>query len=167
MQALAIPNGNAGNAIGNSNGHRVCHLKKDVVLKELECYEETRLFEDIGPENKSKNYKKDQEKRKTIDDGVQIDEKEIAKDLLTRIWNFEEAREKGAKDASNFNKILNGTSFVVDEGLPIDFDFLEKIIDKNQKDNPFTSRENVKENLAKLDVTSFVLRENSSFHKTF
>ena len=43
---MSIPNGNE---IGHSNGHRICHLKKDVVLKELECYEETRLFEETGP----------------------------------------------------------------------------------------------------------------------
>jgi len=66
-EAVAAPNGNA---IGNSNGHRICHLKKDVVLKELECYEETRLFEETMPEIESSVDKKGKEKKR-------MDEEEI------------------------------------------------------------------------------------------
>ena len=159
LQAVAIPNGNA---IGNSNGHRICHLKKDVVLKELECYEETRLFEETGPEIKARA-----EKERTAQQEVKIEEKEISNDILTRIWSFEEAKQKGTGDISNFNKILNDTSFAIEEGPPIDFDSMDMIINKIQKDNPFTSKANVKENLAKFDVNSFKMRKNSSLNKEF
>jgi len=98
---------------------------------------------------------------------INIDEKEISNDILTRIWNFEDAKEKGSGEALNINKILNDTSFTIEESPPIDFDFMDMIIDKNQKDKSFMSKENVKENMAKFDVTSFIKRKNSSFHKEF
>ena len=161
---MAIPNGNS---IGNSNGHRICHLKKDVVLKELECYEETRLFEETRSDIESSVDKKGKEKKRMDQEEIMIDEKEISIDILTRIWNFEEAKEKGSGEALNINKILNDTSFTIEEGPPVDFDFMDMIIDKNQKDKSFISKENVKENMAKFDVTSFIKRKNSSFHKEF
>ena len=135
---MAIPNGNS---IGNSNGHRICHLKKDVVLKELECYEETRLFEETRSEIESSVDKKGKEKKRMDQEEIMIDEKEISIDILTRIWNFEEAKEKGSGEALNINKILNDTSFTIEEGPPVDFDFMDMIIDKNQKDKSFISKE--------------------------
>ena len=61
-----------------------------------------------------------------------------------------------------FNKILNDTLFTIEEGLSIDS--TDMIIQKNIS---FMSKANVKENLAKFDVASFIKGKNSSFHKEF